>query len=269
MGDYRQDLERLGRRVEPDTDAFERLDGRRRRRERNRRVAAGGLALLVAVGGSLAAYAALRDDGDRLPGIADGTSPTDLPTAVLLTCDGQTTTLDTPQVRPQADGIHIVITNTSGIDLALEIRDRAGENATPGRREVVWPGEPGTFELRCVDPADAAAAALPEGGYVEVEVLDPEGIYVPTELACDEVSGWYADFAPDAVGVADPVAGARDAHEWIRPDDVVELAGYPESETKLVRVVRDGEIVAVLESFRSGPDEWLETSGNACAGITG
>ena len=55
MGDLRPDLERLGRRVEPDTDAFERLDRRRRRKERNGRVAAGGLALIVAVGGSLAA----------------------------------------------------------------------------------------------------------------------------------------------------------------------------------------------------------------------
>jgi hypothetical protein len=264
MGDLRPDLERIGRRVEPEVDAFERLDRRRRQKERNRRLAAGALALLVAIGGSIAAYAALRDDGDRLPGIADGSSPADLPTAVLLTCDGETTTLDTPQVRPQADGVHIVITNTSGIDLALEIRDRAGEAVSPPRHEVVWPGEPGTLELRCLDPVDSA---IPEGGYVEVEVVDPEGIYVPTELACDEVTGWNADFAPDAVGVADPVAGARESHEWIEPDDVVELAGYPESLTRLVRVVRDGEIVAVLEFFLNGPDAWLEESGNACAGV--
>jgi hypothetical protein len=174
-------------------------------------------------------------------------------------------------VRPQADGVHIVVTNTSGRDLALEIRDRAGEAVGAPRHEVVWPGEPGTFELRCLDPVDAAIPDVEtaiRGGYVEVEVLDPEGIYVQAELACDEVTGWYYDFAPDAVGVADPVADARD-HEWVRPDDVVELAGYPESESRLVRVVRDGEIVAVLEFSRNGPDSWLETSGNACAGITG
>ena len=165
-------------------------------RKRNRRLAAGGLALLVAVGGSLAAYAALRDDGDRLPGISDGSSPAALPTALLLTCDGETTT----------------------------------------------------------------------GGYVQVEVVDPEGVFVPTELPCGDVTGWFYDYAPDAEGDPDPVASARE-QEWVEPGDIVEPAGYPESETRLVRVVRDGEIVAVLEYFRNGPDEWLETSGNACEGV--
>jgi hypothetical protein len=263
MGDLGPDLERLGRRVEPDVDAFERLGRRRRRKERNRRLAAGWLALLVAVGGSLAAYAALRDDGDRLPGIADGSSPADLPAAVILTCDGETTTLETPQARPQADGVHIVITNTLGRNLALEIRDGGGMNAMAPRDEVVWPGEPGIVQLRCLDPVDAA---IPEGGYVEVEIVDPEGIYVPAELACGDLTAWYATFGPDAVGVPDPVESVRD-HEWVEPGDAVELAGYPESETRLVRVVREGEIVAVLEYTRSGPEEWLETSGNACEGV--
>lgn len=263
MGDLRPDLERLGRRVEPDPDAFEQLERHRRRRERNGRVAAGGLALIVAVGGSLAAYALLRDDGDRLPGIADGSSPADVPTAVHLSCDGQTTTLDTPRARPHADGIHIVVTNTSEYDLALEIRDLAGENAPVGRHEIVLPGAPGTIELRCLDPVDAA---VPPGGYVAVEVVDPDGVFVPTELACGEVTGWYADFAPDAVGDPDPVESVR-SHEWVEPGDVVEPAGYPEAQTRLVRVVRDGEIVAVLEFMPDAQGGWLEVSGNACGDV--
>jgi len=128
-------------------------------RKRNRRLAAGGLALLVAVGGSLAAYAALRDDGDRVPGISDGSSPAALPTALLLTCDGETTT----------------------------------------------------------------------GGYVQVEVVDPEGVFVPTELPCGDVTGWFYDYAPDAEGDPDPVASTRE-QEWVEPGDIVEPAGYPESE---------------------------------------
>jgi hypothetical protein len=72
MGDLRNDLERIGRRVEPTVDGLGRLERRRRTKERNRRVAAGALALLVAVGGSIAAYAALREP-DRA-GIAVGTS---------------------------------------------------------------------------------------------------------------------------------------------------------------------------------------------------
>ena len=72
MGDLRNALERMGRRVEPTVDGLERLERRRRTKERNRRVAAGALALLVAVGGSIAAYAALREP-DRA-GIAGGAS---------------------------------------------------------------------------------------------------------------------------------------------------------------------------------------------------
>src|SRR3990170_1838135 len=45
-----------GRRGEPTGDALERLETRRHRRERNRRLAAGSLALLIAIGGSFAAY---------------------------------------------------------------------------------------------------------------------------------------------------------------------------------------------------------------------
>jgi len=70
MSDLRSQLERIGDRVRVAPDAFERLERARRRRERNRRITAGTVALLVAIAGSVAAFAAFRtsDGGQRVGG---------------------------------------------------------------------------------------------------------------------------------------------------------------------------------------------------------
>ncbi|MCI0634649.1 MAG: hypothetical protein L0206_12145 [Actinobacteria bacterium] len=68
MSDLRTELERVGQRAQPRSDAFERLERRRRRTERNRRIAAGAVALVVAVAGSFAAFAVFRDTEARVAG---------------------------------------------------------------------------------------------------------------------------------------------------------------------------------------------------------
>ena len=66
MSDLRNQLERLGERAKVASDAFERLERARRRRERHRRITAGTVALLVAIGGSVAAFSAFRGSGEKL-----------------------------------------------------------------------------------------------------------------------------------------------------------------------------------------------------------
>ncbi len=68
MSDLRTRLERIGDRIDPRPDAFERLERARRRRERNRRVVAGAVAFAVAIAGSLAAFTAFRDSDPRVGG---------------------------------------------------------------------------------------------------------------------------------------------------------------------------------------------------------
>jgi len=267
MGDLRPDLERLGRRVEPDVDAFERLERRRRRKERNRRAAAGALALVVAAGGSLALYVALRNDDARIPGIAGGTGASVVPDVARVTCDGTTTALVTERVRPQADGVHILVTNTAVLPLALELRDLGGDNAPVGEHEVVWPIAPGVLELRCLDPV---RSAIPSGGYAELDIVDPDGLFIPTELRCRgyERVGWFADYGEDAFGTGgpDPVTATLEQTDAIRETDEVGLAGYLEAETPQVRVVRDGEVVAVISLIPDRRGGWLLESGEACTG---
>ncbi len=278
MGDLRSDLERISHGVEPGADAFERLERRRRIKDRNHRLTAGGLALVVAIGGSIAAYSALRDDGPA--GVAVGTSgrsPDELATTVAsVRCDGTSTVVETavvaidPQtgdilaissaVRPQADGVHVLVRNTSGMDLSFQW-DLGGDNAPIGAHELVLELPPGTEKVRCQDPAEDAG--LP-GGYADLRIVDPDGVYVPMELACGEVTSWYADFAPGATGDPDPVQSAKDHVKGLEPTDVVEAAGYPGSEVRHVRVVRDGEVVALFDYSPDGQGGWLGSSGSTC-----
>ena len=70
MSDLRTSLERVGERIAPKPDAFERLDRRRRRKQRNQRIAAGVVAALVAVAGSVALYAGFRGGTEQPRGPA-------------------------------------------------------------------------------------------------------------------------------------------------------------------------------------------------------
>jgi hypothetical protein len=71
MSDPRKILERAARRIDPRSDAFERLDRRRQRKARNRRITAGVVALLVAIGGSYAAFTVFRGSSGRLGAVGD------------------------------------------------------------------------------------------------------------------------------------------------------------------------------------------------------
>jgi hypothetical protein len=60
MSDLRPSLDRVAGRVAPRSDALERLDRRRQRKHRNRRVGTVVLAFVVAIAGSVGAFAAFR-----------------------------------------------------------------------------------------------------------------------------------------------------------------------------------------------------------------
>jgi hypothetical protein len=64
MDDLHERLDRLAGRVTDEGDAYERLGVTRRRRERRRRIGAGALALVVAVGGTFAAFSAIKSGPD-------------------------------------------------------------------------------------------------------------------------------------------------------------------------------------------------------------
>src|SRR5439155_24325137 len=67
MSEYTTLLERVGERVAPPSDAFERLTTRRHRKHRNRRFGAGALALLVAAAGISGAYVVFHQTRHSVP----------------------------------------------------------------------------------------------------------------------------------------------------------------------------------------------------------
>lgn len=220
-----------------------------------------GVSAAAAAGGAVWTLTPLARDRAR------STGPSELPDVVRVLCDGSGTHVLTPEVRPQADGLHIRADDRLGERLSIVIRngtdDAIGLGAEPGLSEVTgpgarggWPVPPGAASFRCVrhgeDPGD------PEG-WVPVRIIDEDGLYVPSELGCEETVVGYLDHAASAGGeVGDPVQAVRETLPGLRENDVVDLAGYQEVGTEaLVRVMRADRIIATVHLSRTADGAWL------------
>jgi hypothetical protein len=209
---------------------------------------------------------------------AGGPSPSasDVPDVARVVCENKGTNLVTPTVRPQPDGVHISIEDRTGQDVTFVVGDLGGDNASG---EQVWPIPPGTAQVGCW-------GMEPEPDLAEMEVVDPEGLYVSSELDCAEAVG-----GSGAAGVSsssggsygeppegdprDPVVIAReffeDAFGPLGPEDRVEPAGYPKAEIRQVRLVRAARTVAVADyadaSFAGGEEGsgWISEGYQACS----
>ena len=216
----------------------------------------------VAVGAALA-----------LAGCADPEEVADdapLPDAATIVCDASGTTVETPSVRPRLDGLHVVIDNRLDVDpgFAFRFDDGAGggDNAPPGLSDHTLQAPPGTLEIGCY-PDDKA---LGEPDLEELEVVDEGAIYRSVRLDCESVVGQISDYGQDAPGAqGDPVELARTDFEsaldgGLEQDDVVERAGYPESDLPIVRLVRDDQVVATVEYRGADDGGWLEDTLSKC-----
>ena len=68
------------------------------------------------------------------------------------------------------------------------------------------------------------------------------------------------DYIQGAAGeTTDPLEAARKAVEGfgLEPDDVFERAGYPDTDVARVRMVRDGEPIAIVDLIDDGTGKWL------------
>lgn len=191
------------------------------------------------------------------PSATVAVSPEEARSVLEVTCDGTDTVISAPVVRAQADGVHIQFANTSGRELTFGIADTFGGEPIPvGGRTVVYTFGPGTYRLTCAEAMR------------DVVIVDPDRHYTPT--ACAENSG--------TIGMTDHVSGAtglrgtlvdvaRAQLRGLMPGDVVERAGYREaSGEQFVRVVRHGEVAAVLSYMDDGHGGWLIGQTRTCSG---
>jgi hypothetical protein len=249
----------------------------RARRIRVRRYLSGAVTAAVVIGAGIGVPAgllsSLNDGRPGAPAVAgSGAATAPLPDVADIVCDGTTTEVLTPQVRPQSDGVHFRVNNTSGQDLAIEFARGeffafGGTNADQGTHEIDFHDvPPGEAKVRCLDAEQNSGS---HEGYVPLEVVDQDGVWGPDQIQCDGDAGvvGHADYVPGAEGPhGDPVDIFRAAHtEDLQPGDEVRPGAYPDSQSPKVSVIRSGIVVAVAEYYSDGSGGWLESTYSKCA----
>jgi hypothetical protein len=222
-------------------------------------------AVAVVTAAFLAAACAGRSPEGSL---APTTGQSVLPDAVQVVCDSNGTSVLTPIVRPQRDGVHLEVQNTTGEDLSFVIGDSGGDNAPAGSSELIWPLAPGAVKIGCVAQS-APGDTRPDG---EVTVQDPDGTWIDPGVGCGTVTLGSMDYVDGATGEqGDPVQIARTRlRDRLHEGDVVQAAGYPAAPDRHVIVVRDGSTVADL-TYRldQAGTGWLEDSESTCPDFNG
>jgi hypothetical protein len=223
--------------------------------------------LLVAL---VAVLAAGCGQGAAEPGpTASRAEATPLPGVAEIECEVNGARVLTTRVRPQADGVHLEVSNNTGEELAFSAEESKtggqGASAPPGSVDYVWSLAPGKISVKCTN--DEADPSEVEGAIVDV--VDEDGLWVSTSLtgSCKEASMSTADYALGAQGgKGDPVDIARRLFEkqGLEPGDVVEPAGYPESDETIVRVTRSGDVIATMSFLSDGAGGWLPENTTVC-----
>ena len=183
------------------------------------------------------------------------------PAALDVACTATGTTVATDRVAAQPDGVRFHVTSPEA-GRAFDIDGVGGDNAPSPSGTLVFPIAPGTVRIWC-GPSEPS-----ETDWVTIEVVDPLGVYVPVSMTCTTGAHGSFDFVEGARGErGDPVAIARRHLDGLRPGDSVERAGYPATDERKVRVMRDGSIAWVGTFISDGKGGWLLGATDTCGGV--
>jgi hypothetical protein len=180
-------------------------------------------------------------------------------------CRGGTTTIETPIVRAQADGVHLQFAaDVEALKFSVE-NDQGGTEGWELTPSTTYPFAwtswlpPGKIRAQCGTSTGVADGPA-------FEVIDPEGLWHNNHLWCVESGnfdsrggsfGFYAEVNPLPEAIARAVPG-------VRASDVISYAGYPQApEQPSYRIVRDGQVVAVL-GISSYDDRWFTNGVFSC-----
>jgi hypothetical protein len=220
---------------------------------------------------TLCALASCAEASDRGPAASGPTGVTDTPTDVELTCGvNGSTSLSTDVVRPQRDGVHLLVVNeyeepvSVGV-LGVTRGDGQGLGADPGSSELVLTQAPGNVDLSCTPNSQLMSGEEPRS--VRVTIVDPEGLYVDGALVCEVVTSMIGE-SPDAPidEGPPPLDVARDVIDGLQTDDTLLYAGYPDQPRRPVVVSREGEIVASFSMAQYEERSWVIDEYSACEG---
>lgn len=184
---------------------------------------------------------------ERDPGAAAG----DLPSEVQLECGDDGLDILTPEVRPLADGVHLVVRNTSRHAITVRLEGHEYVFAVPsGTSRLTSPQPPGTVPVKCY----TADAKLLEDSF---KVVDTEGLWSRPDLECDDYSGFGGETGGPA-RMTDPVELVRYQFPGLRETDVIKLAGYPHAPVGVAVVLRNGARIASVEYRFVGGDLYFK-----------
>jgi hypothetical protein len=191
------------------------------------------------------------------------------PDVARIACapDGSTI-VDAPRVLVQADGVHFEVVN--------ELNKRVGvilENTAIGFRVGLSVGStvrtdvaPQDVQIGCLVPPSRDEPRTT----ASLEIIDPTGMYVSTEVECPRGVGSgrsIADFAAAPVDSGPPsLQEARTLIAGLQADDLLAYTGYRDARNQDVAVIREGQVIATFGFVRFGDSEgWVEASSSSCA----
>ena len=115
-----------------------------------------------------------------------------------IACTSGGTRLLTPAVRPQSDGLHVILSQTGGPPATLQ-SERAG-GWKPGRRAFVITLPPGPSRLGCMTMADWNADPPRHRGWVTLRIVDQNGLWVDDRPVGGRCSEGSLDYTATATG---------------------------------------------------------------------
>ena len=178
------------------------------------------------------------------PTVSDPAGDEPAPSVAEVRCDEEgTTTILTPTVQAQPDGVHIEVDVPAGSNIGFIVHDCCGFNAEDAN--FVVPISPGPMPVACLigaeqDPGDDSL-------YSDIRVVDLLGAYVPGLPECSGGTGVGGEHAGPSAG-SDPISAARALLTGLRSTDELVRVGYVERRSEAsVEVRRDGEYIAALD----------------------
>lgn len=209
----------------------------------------------------VALMAACGRDTPPGTGPTGDTAPADAPTEAVLTCgsDGSVT-LSTDVVQPRPDGVHLSVVNNYEEPVSV-----AGFDADPGITPFVFSQGPGDMLLMCWPFSQHGSGNEPPRH--RLQVVDPTGLFLDGEVACDFEGITTVDYAGELVERGPPpMSVVRELVPGLLPDDVLRVAGYPEAPDGPVIVIREQEVVARFAFGRFQGEAWSILAASVCEG---
>jgi hypothetical protein len=175
---------------------------------------------------------------------ADAGSPA--PLVAKVRCEGDDTYLLTPVARTQADGVHALLDNRSGHQIAFEyeindgVGGGGGEVIPVGVSHRVIPFKAQTIGVACVDERPAASS------YATLVVRDPRELTREPQVDCQASSSPELGHQAPTRNLIRSTRRYFQREGLLRRSDTLKRATGPAPEVAVILVLRDDRAIAAL-----------------------